>query len=44
MQAPADHENEELTMAQQVSATATRHGDFVFDPYSMEYALDPYPF
>lgn len=31
-------------MATQESATATRYGDFVFDPFSMDYAEDPYPF
>jgi len=31
-------------VATQASPTATRYGDFVFDPYSMEYAMDPYPF
>jgi len=31
-------------LATQESATATRYGDFVFDPFSMDYANDPYPF
>ena len=35
---------ENTLVAEQDIATAAGPDDFVFDPYSMEYALDPYPF